>query len=188
MEEGSYTQDEATTMHRLLHSLVVEPKNNEGLAIIAARILADMEAKRKERKANPKKMVRTEYPENPYDNGEVTVHFTNAAHLVDTYNYAREIGMEAAFCFHIMRLVMMAAGSAIPKNRFVWHEGQEDEQVYPAQEGRKIAMTISPDGFNDPGFGWCEFIPEQPGKAVWKNLMNGGLIFHYSSADWSIHT
>jgi len=193
------TQDEAGTLYRVLQGFVREGKNLvdpevkpesalhqlQGGLVMAERILGEMEAKRKAFKESPPRMTRREFPDSPNSNGEVIVHFVNAAHLVDTINYARQHGLEDALGRQIMRLITMAAGSAQPKNAWVWDEGGPDETRYNALPGHEVRMIISPDGFNDPGFGWHESMKLD---GEWKTMMNGGLIFHYSAADWSIHT
>jgi hypothetical protein len=114
-----------------------------------------------------------------YANGQLTVVFTDAAHLADSWNFADRHGKTQEFEHALMRLVRMALGSAVPQRAFrhpnyVTGEGMID---YPAQPGQEVKITLQPDRQRTPSF----LFQETPG-------MVGGLIFRSYDGSWSIHT
>jgi hypothetical protein len=114
-----------------------------------------------------------------YKNGQLTVVFTDAAHLADAWNFADKHGKTQEFEQGVMRLIRMALGGAVPSRAFQ-HESYREEGVmiqYPAQPGQEAKITISPDNHRTPSF----LFQETPGLV-------GGLIFHSYDASWSIHT
>lgn len=114
-----------------------------------------------------------------YKNGQLTVIFTDAAHLADAWNFADKHKKSAEFEQGIMRLVRMALGNAIPSraSQYPNYKTGEGMLEIPAEPGRDVKITISPDGHKVPSF----LFQEQPGLV-------GGLIFHSYDATWSIHT
>lgn len=108
-----------------------------------------------------------------YQNGRLTVTFTDAAHLADAWNFARKIGKAVEFEQALIRLISVALGAAVPQR-----EGEgPDGATYKAQPGRDHTITIGPDSHDEPSFSWHE-----------EKGMVGGLIWHHRSGDWSIHT
>jgi hypothetical protein len=108
-----------------------------------------------------------------YKNGEFTIVFRDAAHLVDSWNYADKIGKGAEFERALMRLLRTNVGRCLPR-KCSEYEGN----VIPATEGKESKLVISPDSHTAPSFFWCE----EPRGMV------GGLIFHSYSGEWGIHT
>jgi hypothetical protein len=114
-----------------------------------------------------------------YANGQLTVVFTDAAHLADSWNFADRHGKTAEFEQALMRLVRMGLGSAVPQRAFrhpnyVTGEGMID---YPAQPGQEVKITLQPDSHAAPSFLFQETLG-----------LVGGLIFHSYDATWAIHT
>jgi hypothetical protein len=108
-----------------------------------------------------------------YKNGELTVVFRDAAHLVDAWNFAVEHNKEAEFNRAIMKLVRLALGATLPQRESTWPDGTH----FDAHEGINHKITIHPDSHEEPSFLWQE-----------EKGMVGGLIWHQHSGDWSIHT
>lgn len=114
-----------------------------------------------------------------YKNGQLTIVFTDAAHLADSWKFADLHGKSAEFERGIMRLVRMALGTAAPSRAFEHQSYRSEEGIisYPAEPGRDVKITLHPDSQRTPSF----LFQETPG-------MMGGLIFHSYDASWSIHT
>ena len=108
-----------------------------------------------------------------YANGKLTLVFTDAAHLADSWNYADKIGKSVEFERAVMRLIRTNLGRCMPQN-----EWQNGDTKYEARSGRESVVTISPDSHTAPSFFWQE---DNKG-------MVGGLIFHSYSGEWGIHT
>jgi hypothetical protein len=108
-----------------------------------------------------------------YQNGRLTICFTDAAHLTDSWNFARKHGRGADFALAMMQLISVALGATLPQRECVWPDGD----VSPAKPGTDHKITISPDSHTAPSFLWQE-----------EKGMVGGLIWHHRSGDWSIHT
>lgn len=107
-----------------------------------------------------------------YKNGQLTVVFTDVAHIVDSMNFAANHGHGAAFENALMSLVTMALGAAVPRGKFTYPDGT----VREAAPGNECKITISPDSFDRPSLAWFE----EPG-------MTGGMIWH-GEGEWRIHT
>lgn len=107
-----------------------------------------------------------------YQNGELTVRITDAAHFIDTLNWVTKEGLNVEFASGFIWLLRMAMGRAVPRNECVY-EGYVTEAV----PGRDCKLTISPDSYKEPSFVWSE-----------EKGMNGGFIYHTHSKTWGIHT
>jgi hypothetical protein len=114
-----------------------------------------------------------------YDNGQLTIVFTDAAHLADAWTFAYKHGKSDEFEHAIMRLIRSALGNAAPSREFSHQSYRAGEGmiVYPAQPGQEVKLTIQPDSTHTPSF----LFRETPGLV-------GGLIFHSYDASWTIHT
>jgi hypothetical protein len=114
-----------------------------------------------------------------YANGQLTIVFSDAAHLADSWAFAGKYGKIPEFERAIMRLIRMALGAAVPSQAGQYPNYKTGEGVieYPAQPGQEVKLTIHPDSTKTPSFLW----QEQPG-------LTGGLIFHSYDASWTIHT
>lgn len=108
-----------------------------------------------------------------YKDGKLTVVFENAGHLADAWNFAEKHKKGIEFERALMRLIRVALGGALARKESTWHDGTKFE----ATPGREHKITIYPDSYNEPSFGWNE-----------EKGMVGGLIWHHRSGDWSIHT
>lgn len=108
-----------------------------------------------------------------YNNGKLTIVFTDAAHLADSWNYAEKIGKGVEFEQAVMRLIRTCLGRCLPEKENSWGDAN-----YPARKGRESTVTISPDSYSAPSFLWQE---DNKG-------MVGGLIYHSYAGNWGIHT
>jgi hypothetical protein len=108
-----------------------------------------------------------------YKDGKLTIIFENAGHLADTWYFAQNCNKSAEFNKALMGLIRMALGSAVPQKESTWPDGTH----FDATPGRDHKIHIYPDSLNEPSFYW----QEKPG-------MVGGLIWHHTSGEWSIHT
>lgn len=134
--------------------------------------IAKLKETMRERAYLPFKMERHFHRED-YNDGSLTITFANAGHLADAWAFARKHNKTVAFEQAIMRLVNVALGAALPQRECTWPDGTK----FGAHPGRDAKITIGPDGFNEPSFGWYE-----------EKSMVGGLIWHHRDASWSIHT
>ena len=119
-----------------------------------------------------------QFHRNDYKNGEFTIVFSDAAHFVDSWNYADNIGKGVEFERAVMRLIRTCVGRTLPQKAWTMSLGTEAQVTYPATEGKESKLVISPDSHTAPSFFWSE---EPKG-------MVGGLIFHSYSGIWGIHT
>lgn len=93
---------------------------------------------------------------------EVNIKINDANHMLRTIKFMRDNQLEKEFGETLINLLALLCSTRGKK-----HVGELEESAN---------AQIYPDGYLDPGFGW-----EGCG-------MHGGMIFHSSSMDWSIHT
>ena len=118
---------------------------------------------------------------------KVRIEFANTNHFQRTLKFVRENGLEAEFAksfVDLIGLLLSSRGSKVVHNapeadrQLVGFNKKEDgsnDHFNPIYEAVPLCR-VYPDGYTDPGFGWngCGMV--------------GGLIFHRSTKDWSIHT
>lgn len=105
-------------------------------------------------------------------NGSLIIQFVDAAHLADTWNFARKHDLEQEFEKRLLQLISVALGGAVPYTRT-----EMNDQVFEGRPGQDSKITIFPDGRKEPSFFWEE-----------EKGMHGGLIFHRYGGTWGIHT
>lgn len=101
----------------------------------------------------------------------VSIEIGNANHFIRTYHFAESNALTGELGKRLLSLLSLfcqSRGSAIPRKS--WERLDAPQQYEPGK------AFLYPDGYTDPSFGW------QGAGLV------GGLIFHRSSRDWSIHT
>jgi hypothetical protein len=133
--------------------------------------LAKLEQTAEERAWLPFKMERP-FHRIDYNNGKLTIHFEDAAHLANAWTFAEKHKKGVDFERAMMKLIRVALGGAIPRR-----STNQDEPDAWDYAGRERKITIYPDSLSEPSFGWHE-----------EKGMVGGLIWHHRSGDWSIHT
>lgn len=102
---------------------------------------------------------------------KVTIEIGDTNHLLRTIRFAEDNGLAELLgkkLLHLLQLFAQTRGPAIPRK--TWEPQDWPQQYEPGK------CQLWPDGYVDPGFGWT-------GAG-----MSGGLIFHPSNRDWSIHT
>jgi hypothetical protein len=101
--------------------------------------------------------------------GHVTVEITNIYHLRNAMSFAAEHQLSRDLFYQLGRVISLASADAI---------------AYPADSspGSRVKLVLSPDSLDTPSFVFA--IYNDAGKLS----LNGGLIWHASSGEWSIHT
>jgi hypothetical protein len=106
--------------------------------------------------------------------GTLSLEFTDAAHLADTISFAEQNGLLDQLARDLMRLLRVNLGTAVPRIPDIG-------AGVGAIPGNTVRVSIIPDGFNEPSFG---FSRDRNGHFNG----NGGLIFHPHNRSWGIHT
>jgi hypothetical protein len=107
-----------------------------------------------------------------YQNGKLTIEFSDAAHLGNAWIWADGENLTTEFERAIMHLIRVALGRCVPRTEFVY-EGN----THAAEPGKECKLSISSDYINQPSFIWFE-----------EGGMHGGLIYHSHTKTWGIHT
>lgn len=100
----------------------------------------------------------------------ITVRISNPAHFTDALQFAAKEGKSVQFMAKLMEVVSLFRHEAI---------GVKPETV---------TVTLTPDSRVAPSFLFHGYVVEDKPGAKPKSIMHGGLIYHSSSGDWSIHT
>ena len=103
-----------------------------------------------------------------WNHGALEIEITDAFHFRNTIHFAQDVGKLPGFYYALGRVLSLASADALP---------------YPADSGpgSKAKLKLMPDSIDEPSFAWAIY---REGQFV----MNGGLIWHHRSGEWSIHT